>query len=262
MLQVPPELTDRVVDHLYDDSASLSACALAARALLPTVRFHRFSTTIVPVPKLSNFEELLDISPAICTFVYDLTIGVTSRGYHRSLHSSQLLSIICRVPHVKRLTFSSMKWEPHFFDVADALPMLETLTMDHCSFTKDYKDHFPRFLSSLRHLKALSLVAPDTFMVGRFGGWQWDEAAPRPPLQSLHFWGVFPRASVSLSRWLRSASPSVEVHALTTVISDYRDALAASVILQSDVLGASLTVLQLTLDSYSGILGAWRAKLE
>jgi len=42
--QLPPELTDRIIDFLWDDPAALHSCSLTARSWLSSSRFHLFST--------------------------------------------------------------------------------------------------------------------------------------------------------------------------------------------------------------------------
>ncbi|KAJ7831181.1 hypothetical protein B0H13DRAFT_1522858, partial [Mycena leptocephala] len=47
--QMPPELTDRIMDFLWDSQPSLCACSLVCRKWLPASRHHLFdSITIRP----------------------------------------------------------------------------------------------------------------------------------------------------------------------------------------------------------------------
>lgn len=48
---LPGELTDRIIDHLHDDPATLRALALAARAFLPAARAHRFRAVRIRNPR-------------------------------------------------------------------------------------------------------------------------------------------------------------------------------------------------------------------
>ncbi|KAH9895035.1 hypothetical protein C8Q73DRAFT_692762 [Cubamyces lactineus] len=50
-MKVPPEIIDRVLDHLYDDAQTLGACALAGSVMLSTSRFHRFKTVVLANPR-------------------------------------------------------------------------------------------------------------------------------------------------------------------------------------------------------------------
>lgn len=44
---IPPEVVDIIIDHLHNDPSTLLACALVARAWLPTSCYHYFSATTV-----------------------------------------------------------------------------------------------------------------------------------------------------------------------------------------------------------------------
>ncbi|OCH88952.1 hypothetical protein OBBRIDRAFT_733502 [Obba rivulosa] len=48
---LPPELTDKILDYLHDDIASLKACSLACRVWLPSCRYHKFSYIHLSGPK-------------------------------------------------------------------------------------------------------------------------------------------------------------------------------------------------------------------
>ncbi|TFK78657.1 hypothetical protein K466DRAFT_506946, partial [Polyporus arcularius HHB13444] len=41
----PGEVTDRIIDHLHDDTESLQATALVSHSWLPSSQHHLFSTT-------------------------------------------------------------------------------------------------------------------------------------------------------------------------------------------------------------------------
>ncbi|KAH9935362.1 uncharacterized protein B0H18DRAFT_975527 [Fomitopsis serialis] len=75
-MDLPPELTDIIVDHLHDDVYALSACALTCRAWLPTVRFHRFHHTKLPTSRESTrqFHEVLLASPEVRDMVHTLEL--------------------------------------------------------------------------------------------------------------------------------------------------------------------------------------------
>ncbi|KAI0958762.1 hypothetical protein AcV7_004481 [Taiwanofungus camphoratus] len=56
---LPPELYDRIIDHLHDDRAALAACSLASRAFLQTARYHRFAHTVLDPVSATTFHPLL-----------------------------------------------------------------------------------------------------------------------------------------------------------------------------------------------------------
>ncbi len=57
--RLPPELTDRVIDHLHDDPTSLAACSLVCSAWLPAARFHHFREVTVVCDNVHAFHELI-----------------------------------------------------------------------------------------------------------------------------------------------------------------------------------------------------------
>lgn len=71
---LPVELSDSVIDHLWDDSGSLAACTLVCRAWLPSARTHLFSTvTLIPREWNEHAEELQALH-RICPFIRTLKL--------------------------------------------------------------------------------------------------------------------------------------------------------------------------------------------
>jgi hypothetical protein len=67
---LPPELVDRIIDHLHDHQVSLKACALTCRTWRFASQYHFFKT--VGLPGEGRAEELLDIvirSPSVARLV-------------------------------------------------------------------------------------------------------------------------------------------------------------------------------------------------
>ncbi|RDX43685.1 hypothetical protein OH76DRAFT_1299475, partial [Lentinus brumalis] len=56
---LPPELTDRVIDHLHDDPTSLAACSLVCSAWLPAARLHHFREVTVVCGNVHAFHGLI-----------------------------------------------------------------------------------------------------------------------------------------------------------------------------------------------------------
>ncbi|KAI0717759.1 hypothetical protein C8T65DRAFT_640722 [Cerioporus squamosus] len=72
--RLPPELSDRVIEHLHDDPASLSACSLVCSSWLPAARWHYFREVTVICSNVSAFYELIHYpSSNIRNFVVSLT---------------------------------------------------------------------------------------------------------------------------------------------------------------------------------------------
>jgi len=77
--QLPPELTDRIIDFLWDDPAALHSCSLTARSWLSSSRFHLFSTLRI----------------------------VNRRAYDRLAH------LVINLPHMRPLFCANRVREPH-----------------------------------------------------------------------------------------------------------------------------------------------------
>ncbi|OCH94905.1 hypothetical protein OBBRIDRAFT_704440, partial [Obba rivulosa] len=66
----PPELTDRIVDFLHDDTESLKNCSLTCRSWTPASRYHIFrSVSLIFRSDWTNFERLLRTSPHLGFYV-------------------------------------------------------------------------------------------------------------------------------------------------------------------------------------------------
>ena len=72
--RVPPELSDRIIDFLHNDYVTLSAVSLVCRSFLPATRFHRFAHLALVGSRIEGFNKLLDISPALGSFVSELVL--------------------------------------------------------------------------------------------------------------------------------------------------------------------------------------------
>lgn len=75
---LPPELTDRIIDFLHDDSAALKACSLTCRAWLPRSRFHKFNFIFLVGRLLGRFTHLLRDYPHVGAYVDTMHLSVQS----------------------------------------------------------------------------------------------------------------------------------------------------------------------------------------
>ncbi|KAH8084367.1 hypothetical protein BXZ70DRAFT_1012050 [Cristinia sonorae] len=247
--QIPPELNDRIIDHLHDDVCSLSACGLTSRAWLPSVRYHRFGSTVVTVPRLAAFRSLIDNTPEIGTFVQGFTLGTHFPGFHRVLPAddSLLPAILTALPYVNDIQVVSFTWNTRFQAFSQAYPALQHLTFVNCMFPTELAHGFPLFLATFPFLRSLSLQNPSFSHPGR--NWEWDETVPRPPLTDLCLTRV--PGTAALCHWLRSASQESTIKSFTTNVGEVWKAEQALHVFRC--FGHSIRTLDLTLDSYSGL---------
>lgn len=77
MKPIPPELTDIIIDHLYNNKATLRSCSLVGRQWTPAAQYHLFhtiSTSEYYVPQSRRFAQLLEASPHLGPYVREVDI--------------------------------------------------------------------------------------------------------------------------------------------------------------------------------------------
>ncbi|GBE78947.1 hypothetical protein SCP_0201440 [Sparassis crispa] len=77
---LPLELTDRIIDYLSDDHASLRSCSLTSHAWLPRSRFHLFSN--MHVEENERLGSLVDVSYSNGAPPLDLVRSLTFKGIY------------------------------------------------------------------------------------------------------------------------------------------------------------------------------------
>lgn len=102
---LPPELSDRILDHLHDDLLTLNSCSRVCRAWLPRSRFHYFHAIELTSYAGARFADILTTNPHIGTLVHLVGIRILDRsdGDSNSLMRA-LPPIALRLPNVEKLT--------------------------------------------------------------------------------------------------------------------------------------------------------------
>lgn len=104
MPDVPPELTDRVIDYLCLDPSSLRACSAVCRRFLSRTRFHYFADIDLPnKPDVLKFYRLLRESPHIGIYVRRFVLGriLPNATPDREITSHVLYYIISCLPNIQ-----------------------------------------------------------------------------------------------------------------------------------------------------------------
>lgn len=97
--EFPQEITDQVIDHLWDDTSSLKACALSCQAWLPSSRTHIFREIVVKEAiACARFEALLQASPAIARYIRKLVIDAHHFSYDTNSFRNGDSSWVGRIP--------------------------------------------------------------------------------------------------------------------------------------------------------------------
>ncbi|KAH9832904.1 uncharacterized protein C8Q71DRAFT_243281 [Rhodofomes roseus] len=116
--ELPQEILDQVVDHLWDDWKALIACNAASRVFVPAARTHIFRDVIVDgLSKCDRFERVLDGSPAAARYVRKLKVVAHHFSYqagaYRNIDSSWVAHVpdlVDRFPRLIELELNSLNW--------------------------------------------------------------------------------------------------------------------------------------------------------
>lgn len=100
---LPREITDMVIDFLHYDVQSLLACALVSSSWLRSSRLHLFHTCAIRPKQLDVAFDTIITNTDVGTYFRQLTI------YHCFLFKSELKTLLCCLPRLRRLTLHEVK---------------------------------------------------------------------------------------------------------------------------------------------------------
>src|ERR1700722_14667499 len=168
---IPPELIDRIIDHLHDSPSDLRSCALAAKVFLATSRLHIFySVSIVGFVggrrACSNLVSAIQQSPQIARCIHEFTLAADGgESFQTSDPNSQfqrnLLTILNSFTVLQHLTIMYLVWTEvpseirKAFRIILALPSFISIDIRGLQFAR--LRHFTNLLRS--PLKRLSVDA-------------------------------------------------------------------------------------------------------
>lgn len=79
-MAIPPEIVDRIIDYVHDDTKGLIACSLVARDWVPSTRLHLFAKfSLLSAHKAARFTELDSFAPDILYYCQELSIGTNNK---------------------------------------------------------------------------------------------------------------------------------------------------------------------------------------
>ncbi|KAH9838521.1 uncharacterized protein C8Q71DRAFT_534329 [Rhodofomes roseus] len=121
LLGLPPELLERVLDILYDDPPSLSACSLTCWALLLVARLRLFRTVKLGTTRqclrfLSSLETSSEINGGMSNgafvrvLILPAKMGLERRNRRAALRMDLVKQILRRVPNVETLDMCRFEW--------------------------------------------------------------------------------------------------------------------------------------------------------
>jgi hypothetical protein len=209
--QLPPELTDVVIDHLHDDRNTLLRCSVVCSTWLQPSRYHLFYDICVDSTKLGrSFPEFLSFlynAQDLCANIRRLSLKSSSSqtSVYRYIGPFLLYKLFDRLPFLRDLELENLCWEPslegyHGESLVDwpllSRPLnslvLRQLIMisgnNNQNRTCQREDIFD-LLSIFSSLKCLEL---DRIRYSRINGIPSMRAHPRLQVQQLHIDGHGP----------------------------------------------------------------------
>lgn len=114
----PPELSDYLIDHVWDSKPTLSSCSLVCRTWVNRSRHHLFREVNISVkrsPKLDVFLAFLHSSPHLSSYIRRLTLHGTvaddKLGYAVWFYvsSETLLNCLDNLPHLTELSLRGIR---------------------------------------------------------------------------------------------------------------------------------------------------------
>ncbi|KAI1787326.1 hypothetical protein LXA43DRAFT_1029574 [Ganoderma leucocontextum] len=166
-LSLPPELTDRIIDHLYDDLDSLSACALVCSGWLPSARFHLFRHVTVTCRRLSKLRGVIIRRPEIGPYIRQIVVCCATPDcwtprctcLTRKDHT-KLCDILTRLPklHALRLRNMNVFAPPSNLESVEIVELDGVITVSSLPALHSWLSAFPR----LKSFKVGNLFLDDT----------------------------------------------------------------------------------------------------
>ncbi|KAI8969564.1 hypothetical protein BD414DRAFT_503012 [Trametes punicea] len=219
MPDLPAEIVDRVLDYLHDDPQTLAACALAARVMLPTSRFHRFGELVLNTRRIQTLEPLLDAAQ-------DLARVVTSvRLYVSPMTLRGRMALLSRLPSLSSLGIStSTPYTDHSFIQNVSLVHAYVPCLTSLYLLGPQEAGSLELISTLSSFKALKEIALWGILLkpGEVPEESLQNVAPPLGLRCLKFRGS--ECASLIGRWLNAHASHVRLQSLHFNIRHHLDA--------------------------------------
>lgn len=205
----PPELTDRIIDCLQDNTASLRNCALVCHAWLPRCRYHIFrnirissSSTLHMLVALSHNSRALPHFNLLQTLHLVEDSTMLHPGGSPFVHSAPIL-LGEVVSTVATLSISAVNWMKlslcqKFLNSCAHFSSLDTLILDHCVF-QSFRD-VQHLLCALPVLSKLKVTRMTQWV--SVGDARKLRQTERPRLTTLEISDCWEKETGDLFEWL------------------------------------------------------------
>ncbi|KAI0087374.1 hypothetical protein BDY19DRAFT_995062 [Irpex rosettiformis] len=251
---LPPELGDRVIDFLHDDSRALSACSLTCRSWLPVARYHRWSHTRLERSRLLEFVGLLVDAPDLASFIsrldfYDSSGSIRRRmGTLRICQPDEFDLVLKVLPNLRSLHLEYWLILEEVAEIAAANPTfcaLDELALLNCDV--ETLDTAAKLMAipypSLNSICLSAIQLKDAENPGTQDKSPWIPALEhRPAAKKLLLSGLYATEVMSLFEWISGSVTSLQI-----VIQNENDAPIVGAMLSS--VGHALIELDLVVDT-------------
>ncbi|THH28027.1 hypothetical protein EUX98_g6163 [Antrodiella citrinella] len=157
--RIPPELTDRIIDHLHNDAPTLRSCSRVSKSWLPRSRYYSWHFVELNLKNWATFEHILREDPDIGYLVRALRTTVYFFEEKPNWVDENLPRIARWLPAVEELTLAgngTYRAVPFH-----AFPAVRKLSVRECEFT-DVNE----FITLLHHLPVVEELFSDGVLVG------------------------------------------------------------------------------------------------
>ena len=188
---IPPELSDRVIDFLHNDWATLKACSLTCKAWLPASRFHLWNRVVLRYSADgTDYAEFLKNSPVIASCIVDLMVEFptdrnndASREAETTWMKETLIPIFSTLRILRKLMFvGAFFGEDDFLaKIRSSLSTAKVVQLSMCHFS-----NFSRFVELVWSSPLLENLRIDTISFDQIDAYTpRPPSVPRPELKSL-----------------------------------------------------------------------------
>ncbi|KAH9858612.1 hypothetical protein C2E23DRAFT_10919 [Lenzites betulinus] len=214
---LPPEIIDRILDYLHNDSQTLATCARTSHVMLPTSRYHRFRDIKLFPRQVPALLSLIDSAPDFARAITSVLVRFTDWT-----DPEQVLAFLSRLPALSSFGMIVPAYQrvsvEHLAVVASKAPALTSLVL--CGPGLITAPLLLSGLSMFRALNELSLQAIDVVFPSEDVPYNLE---PPPHLRRLK--SQESDGAPLISHWLETHPTTSGLQYLQHTVVDPRDAM-------------------------------------
>ena len=127
--ELPPELTDRIIDFLYNEPRALAACSLVAKSWTGASRCHQFTwARLVSDEDWAKLDQLIETSPSTIHYIRRITTDATDE------RPTSFFSACTRFPLLEHITMNGVitpPWELEAAAISSVAHKITSLALGH-----------------------------------------------------------------------------------------------------------------------------------